>query len=1061
VSSLPKTYGRFWLKDSTWHVACEPHVMIRLKRTFDKVRKDQYDVITLADSPETCRELLWFTLRFPLTAIDEPTQFYLEEQAEKHEREEKEVHLLLSGEVEPKNFKLRLPLRPYQRIATDLALKTGGLLIADDLGTGKTACIIGMFTDQRTRPALVATLAHLTYQWQAEINRFAPELTTHIIKQGKFYQFSKDNIFPDVLITSYYKLHSWAEHLAGKIRCVAFDEIQELRHGEMSLKGSASFHISDQASFRVGASATPFYNYGAEMFNIMKALRPGVLGTFSEFAREWLSWDGKKLKDPKAFGTYLRDHGYMIRRTREDIRRTIPTLTKVPHWIDFDFEALDALKSSADELALSIVRYDPTIDEETQKDKFARENEFKQLLRQATGIGKAPYVAEFVRMLVETGEQVVVFLWHRECYSILKDRLSDYKPSMYTGSESPQRKRKQFNRFVRKETPILLISLRSGAGLDGLQYHCRTVVFGELDWSPGVMEQCLTMETEILTKKGFCKENEVEVGDEVAAFDIKDSSIKWKPVLHKVCRKLGKKEKLFYTETKKMAFKVTGDHRLIVRRSRRTISGENRSDWKFKLAKDVAGKNRRFVPTCGLEKTIGVDLTSYELRFLGWYISDGSFNGNQVTIYQAAHQPWNDDIVEVLNGCEFTWYRYERINTNGNLLYMYCVPKGNVQRWTKNEISTFIKMKKKGVSYKEIEEKINRPRSSLYKRWAKFKSGYKYELIPPKNRTTKGWEYLEKYLDKNLSPLLENVTREQLINIIHGLYMGDGTKNESRENVVMIGGTNKILFDRLQSLCVRRGMSATISTHKKPKDPNRKISHTIYISKFEDAYIPGPNKPNVLSEVEPTKNEKVWCVTNELGTLVTRYNGKVAVVGNCIGRVHRDGQLDDVTAYFLLANGGSDPYVSELLGIKRAQIEGVKDPEGAVLPNYDLDNVSVKELALNYMNQRQEGKAVEVMPTNRKNLETYPLESEESNIKAYLTDEIKIELSEGLANFTKENDLLDLIDKELLTGFLNSLGLKPSKKLHKKLVKNLCLSLLEAACRATINDRKVIKTHDL
>lgn len=37
----------------------------------------------------------------------------------------------------------------------------------------------------------------------------------------------------------------------------------------------------------------------------------------------------------------------------------------------------------------------------------------------------------------------------------------------------------------------VLLSLRSGAGVDGLQHVCNTVVFGELDWSPGVHEQCI------------------------------------------------------------------------------------------------------------------------------------------------------------------------------------------------------------------------------------------------------------------------------------------------------------------------------------------------------------------------------------------------------------------------------------------------------------------------------------------------------------------------------------------------------------------------------------------
>ncbi len=35
----------------------------------------------------------------------------------------------------------------------------------------------------------------------------------------------------------------------------------------------------------------------------------------------------------------------------------------------------------------------------------------------------------------------------------------------------------------------MIISLRSGVGLDGLQHRCCTVVIGELDWSPQVHEQ--------------------------------------------------------------------------------------------------------------------------------------------------------------------------------------------------------------------------------------------------------------------------------------------------------------------------------------------------------------------------------------------------------------------------------------------------------------------------------------------------------------------------------------------------------------------------------------------
>jgi len=62
---------------------------------------------------------------------------------------------------------------------------------------------------------------------------------------------------------------------------------------------------------------------------------------------------------------------------------------------------------------------------------------------------------------------------------------------MYTGTESPREKQRAKEAFVSGESQLLIMSLRAGAGLDGLQHVCQTVVFGELDWSPGVHEQCI------------------------------------------------------------------------------------------------------------------------------------------------------------------------------------------------------------------------------------------------------------------------------------------------------------------------------------------------------------------------------------------------------------------------------------------------------------------------------------------------------------------------------------------------------------------------------------------
>jgi hypothetical protein len=176
------------------------------------------------------------------------------------------------------------------------------------------------------------------------------------------------------------------------------------------------------------------------------------------------------------------------------VGRELPKLIKVPHHVDADPHVLDRIGSSAAELAKLILASHgggPGESVEARRAKFSASEKLDAMLRQATGIAKAAFVADFVRLLVESGEKVVLFGWHREVYALWLDRLADLKPALYSGTESATQKEAARQRFLGGETPILIMSLRSGAGLDGLQGVCRTVVFGELDWSPGVHEQCI------------------------------------------------------------------------------------------------------------------------------------------------------------------------------------------------------------------------------------------------------------------------------------------------------------------------------------------------------------------------------------------------------------------------------------------------------------------------------------------------------------------------------------------------------------------------------------------
>src|SRR5699024_9576924 len=123
------------------------------------------------------------------------------------------------------------------------------------------------------------------------------------------------------------------------------------------------------------------------------------------------------------------------------------------------------------------------------KVRWAAKGELDWKLRQATGIAKAPFVVGCVTLLLESEERIAVMAWHRSVIDILSESLASYGVGLYTGTETPNAKMRTLDRFIGRDDRGLIMSLRSGAGIDGLQGVCQNVVFAEYDWSPGVHQQ--------------------------------------------------------------------------------------------------------------------------------------------------------------------------------------------------------------------------------------------------------------------------------------------------------------------------------------------------------------------------------------------------------------------------------------------------------------------------------------------------------------------------------------------------------------------------------------------
>ncbi len=507
MTTAVKTYGTYRLMPPIpasdnrpyWVITAQPHVMARLKRIFPRVLQARAGGFVLSDTTEAARDLEWVIQRWALIPMTDESALHLAKRAEEHRAAHEMLVRILEGERPDYGWRQPvIPARDYQIVAADLVHATGRLLLGDDVGLGKTLSGALVLRNPDALPAVVVTLTHLPRQWQREIAKFMPWLLTHVVTAGTPYDPTQKYVGrgrarrpvcdrdPDVLIMSYSKLAGWGDHVAGKANTAIFDEMQELRHpGTNKWVGAA--RLAHGARYRMGLTATPIYNYGDEIHNVVSLLDSDALGSREEFLREWCrdEYSGgrvkSKVQDPKALGVYLRDEGLLLRRTRAEVGRELPETIPVEQNVDVDPDVLDKL--TGDAVAMAQLVLDKAADRE---DRWRAAGQLDMRMRHATGVAKAPFVAEFCRLLLESEPCLVLWGWHRDVYDIWLDRLAAFNPVLYTGTESPTQKETNAEAFKTGKARVLIMSLRSGAGLDGLQETCRVGVFGELDWSPMV-----------------------------------------------------------------------------------------------------------------------------------------------------------------------------------------------------------------------------------------------------------------------------------------------------------------------------------------------------------------------------------------------------------------------------------------------------------------------------------------------------------------------------------------------------------------------------------------------
>jgi hypothetical protein len=356
-----------------------------------------------------------------------------------------------------------------------------GLYVTDHcIVTHNTPTALAWLTSLKCSPPYLAVVPpHLLRQWKSEVAKFLGEETSvHIIRGLKPYSLPTSDIY----LIHYLLLRGWKNYLPkfGFTACV-FDEIQELRRAVSEKYSSASL-LAEAMDNVVGLSGTPIYGLGAEMWNVLNILEYHCLGDFGNFTKEWCSGYGDyRIADPKLFGDYLKEEGLLLRRMKEDVLTELPPKRRVIQNIDVDEGKFDELISPVIDQAKRITDI---------KDAFERGRETMMAIdstRMITGIAKAHYVCAFVKTLMEAGETVILYGHHHAVMDIYLKELREHLPVMISGRQNANIKDEAQKAFMDGDTDLIIISLRSGLGLNLQRARC--VVFGELDWSPAVLAQ--------------------------------------------------------------------------------------------------------------------------------------------------------------------------------------------------------------------------------------------------------------------------------------------------------------------------------------------------------------------------------------------------------------------------------------------------------------------------------------------------------------------------------------------------------------------------------------------
>ncbi|MCG8617294.1 MAG: DEAD/DEAH box helicase, partial [Desulfobacterales bacterium] len=395
---------------------------------------------------------------------------------------------------------LEARLRPYQKIGyawlTGLIQHGFGGILADDMGLGKTIQVLALLLHLKEKgrqsksmsTTLLIVPKTLIWNWESEIKRFAPSLSTTIHTGPARDKHFSGCPTSDLVITSYGIVRRDIDALRRiSWDLLILDEAQAVKNPDAQISKSVR---RLNASNRLALTGTPIENRPLDLWSLFDFLMPGFLGDKTSFQDTYARQSTDALN---LLGSLTAP--FILRRMKSQVCTELPKKTEITQFCGFNEEQRQY--------------YDDLMNR--ARDWLTGDNQPIQLLtlllrlRQAAchpalvsgadvyrgSSGKFDAMIETAANILEGGHKILIFSQFVSLLDLVKQELETRGMPYYELYGSTRQREKVVQRFKRSDAPcVFLISLKAGGV--GLNLTEAGYVF-LLDpwWNPAVENQAI------------------------------------------------------------------------------------------------------------------------------------------------------------------------------------------------------------------------------------------------------------------------------------------------------------------------------------------------------------------------------------------------------------------------------------------------------------------------------------------------------------------------------------------------------------------------------------------